>query len=172
MGRVGWVGRRAGREVANSVVTVFPMIRPPARRVSAMLAASVRGRCPSWIGDPYSVGMSKVSYTSFTPTGKPCNGAADRALVEFPRLGEQCVAVEMGPCAHDRLALVDTREERSNHGYRGDLAALESCREIGGAEFVEALLHRVIPACPGPARRWSAGTSGRPINCRIIGIES
>ena len=36
-----------GTKVANSAVTVLPMIVPPARRVSATQAASLRGRWPS-----------------------------------------------------------------------------------------------------------------------------
>src|SRR5204862_3807431 len=46
----------AGCRPANSVVTVLPSTMPPARRTSATIVASVRGRWPPWIGVPYSVG--------------------------------------------------------------------------------------------------------------------
>src|SRR5580698_757421 len=63
-----------GLRVANSVVTVLPIATPPDARAHATAAESARGRQPRQIGDPYSLGISAVSSTSFTPTGRPCNG--------------------------------------------------------------------------------------------------
>ena len=68
-----------GLRVANSVVTVLPITTPPAARVHATAAASARGRQPRQIGEPYSLGMSAVSSTSFTPTGRPCSGPGGAA---------------------------------------------------------------------------------------------
>jgi hypothetical protein len=59
--------------VANSVVTVLPITTAPAARAQATAAASARGRCPAQIGEPYSLGMSAVSSTSFTPIGSPAS---------------------------------------------------------------------------------------------------
>jgi hypothetical protein len=63
-----------GLRVANSVVTVLPMMTAPAARAAATDAASPRGRCPFQVGDPYWVGMSAVSSTSLTPMGMPASG--------------------------------------------------------------------------------------------------
>src|SRR5580698_8194213 len=62
--------------VANSVVTVLPITTPPVARVHATGAESARGRHPSQMGEPYPLGMSPVSNTSFTPTGMPCSRPA------------------------------------------------------------------------------------------------
>src|SRR5579883_1247033 len=63
-----------GVRVANSVVTVLPTTAAPAARAQATAAASARGRQPRQIGEPYSLGISAVSSTSFTPIGRPCRG--------------------------------------------------------------------------------------------------
>src|SRR5271163_542341 len=72
-----------GFRVANSVVTVLPITTPPAPRVQATGAESAVGRHLAQIGEPYALGMSPVSRTSFTPTGMPCSlpgrETADRA---------------------------------------------------------------------------------------------
>ena len=59
--------------VANSVVTVLPNTTAPAARAQATQAASARGRCPRQMAELYSLGMSAVSITSFTPIGSPCS---------------------------------------------------------------------------------------------------
>ena len=63
-----------GLRVANSVVTVLPITTAPAARAQATGAASARGCQPRQIGEPYSLGISAVSSTSFTPIGRPCSG--------------------------------------------------------------------------------------------------
>src|SRR5687767_3047126 len=60
--------------LANSVVTVLPMMTAPAPRSSATTLASRDGVRPACSGDPFSVGMSAVSTMSLIPTGTPCNG--------------------------------------------------------------------------------------------------
>src|SRR5262249_19612134 len=67
-----------GSRVANSVVTVFPMITAPAARSMATTAASREGVRPAWSTEPFSVGMSAVSMMSFTPTGTPWSGPIGR----------------------------------------------------------------------------------------------
>jgi hypothetical protein len=42
-----------GARVANSVVTVLPMITPPAARAQATGAESARGCQPAQMGEPY-----------------------------------------------------------------------------------------------------------------------
>ncbi len=59
--------------VANSVVTVLPMITAPAARSRSTTAASRDGVRPACRTDPFSVGMSAVSMMSFSPIGTPCN---------------------------------------------------------------------------------------------------
>ena len=59
--------------VANSVVTVLPMITAPAARSRSTTAASREGVRPACSTDPFSVGISAVSMMSFNPTGTPCN---------------------------------------------------------------------------------------------------
>ena len=63
-----------GLRVANSVVTVLPITTAPAARAQATGAASALGRWLAQIGEPYWLGMSAVSSTSFTPMGMPCSG--------------------------------------------------------------------------------------------------
>ena len=63
-----------GLRVANSVVTVLPMTTAPAARAQATGAELALGCQPAQIGEPYWLGMSAVSSTSFTPIGMPCSG--------------------------------------------------------------------------------------------------
>jgi hypothetical protein len=64
--------------VANSVVTVLPMITAPAARSRSTTAASREGVRPACNTDPFSVGMSPVSMMSFSPTGTPCSSPVGR----------------------------------------------------------------------------------------------
>jgi len=59
--------------VANSVVTVFPMITAPAPRNRSTTAASRDCVLPACNTDPFSVGISPVSIMSLSPTGTPCS---------------------------------------------------------------------------------------------------
>src|SRR2546427_10539677 len=63
-----------GERVANSVVTVLPMMTAPAARSSVTTAASRDGVRPAWSTEPFSVGMSPVAMMSLIPTGTPGNG--------------------------------------------------------------------------------------------------
>ena len=63
-----------GVRVANSVVTVLPMMTAPAPRRSDTTAASRDGVRPACRTEPFSVGMSAVSMMSLIPTGTPCSG--------------------------------------------------------------------------------------------------
>ena len=84
-----------GLRVANSVVTVLPMTAAPAARAAATAAASARGRQPCQMGEPYSLGISAVSSTSFTPSGRPWSGPgraveADVRAAEGSRKAKAC----------------------------------------------------------------------------------
>src|SRR6266542_250318 len=61
-----------GWRVANSVVTVLPMMTAPAPRSIATTLASRAGVRPACRTDPFSVGISAVSMMSLIPTGTPC----------------------------------------------------------------------------------------------------
>ena len=61
-----------GVRVANSVVTVLPMMTAPAARSSDTTEASRDGVRPACSTEPFSVGMSAVSMMSLMPTGTPC----------------------------------------------------------------------------------------------------
>src|ERR1700676_2853437 len=62
-----------GLRVANSVVTVLPMTTAPASRAQATGAEAALGWWLAQMGEPYWLGMSAVSSTSFTPMGMPCS---------------------------------------------------------------------------------------------------
>ena len=62
-----------GVRVANSVVTVLPMMIAPAARSSDTTDASRDGVLPACSTEPFSVGMSAVSMMSLRPTGTPCS---------------------------------------------------------------------------------------------------
>ena len=66
-----------GVRVANSVVTVLPMMIAPAALNMLATAASLDGVLPACNTDPFSVGISAVSMMSFNPTGTPCSGPTD-----------------------------------------------------------------------------------------------
>src|SRR5262249_53760367 len=60
-----------GKDMANSVVTVLPIMTAPAARSATTLAASFHDRQFSNSGEPSSVGISTVSITSLMPIGMP-----------------------------------------------------------------------------------------------------
>src|SRR5438093_11145051 len=62
-----------GARVANSAVTVLPMITTPAARNLATTAASRDGVRPAQSTDPFSVGVAAVAMMPLMPTGRPCS---------------------------------------------------------------------------------------------------
>lgn len=56
---------------ANSAVTVLPTMIAPASRSSVTHDASFLGRCSLQIGEPYAVGIPRVSKISLIATGIP-----------------------------------------------------------------------------------------------------
>ena len=93
-----------GERVANSVVTVLPMITAPAARSLATTVASRDGVRPACSTEPFSVGMSAVSMMSLTPTGTPCSGPIGPPdilmLVRRPRLRQRVLRIEERPRLH------------------------------------------------------------------------
>src|SRR6185312_5087618 len=65
-----------GCDIANSVVTVLPMMIAPAARSAATEEESFCERQPSISGEPMLVGMSAVSIMSLIATGMPSMGDA------------------------------------------------------------------------------------------------
>src|SRR5579875_1102691 len=85
-----------GGAVANSVVTVLPRITAPASRSAVTEAASRRLCQPLKKAEPFSVGKSRVSMMSLTPTGMPSIG--ERGLPAFQRAVD-CAASARAPSA-------------------------------------------------------------------------
>ncbi len=107
-----------GWRVANSVVTVLPMMTAPAPRSIATTLASRDGVRPAWSAEPFSVGMSAVSMMSLMPTGTPCKrpegpaGAAE--LVGRARLRQRMVRVEKRPRLDVAVDLAHAVQARLN----------------------------------------------------------
>ena len=76
-----------GGAVANSVVTVLPRMTAPASRSAVTEAASRCVRQPLKKAEPFSVGKSRVSMMSLTPTGMPSIG--ESGLPSFQRAVER-----------------------------------------------------------------------------------
>jgi hypothetical protein len=154
-----------GWRLANSVVTVLPMITALAVRHSATQAASPNGTLPSKIAELWPVGMSCVSMMSFTPTGTPRSTpplAASAARACFSGKGR----IEMDPRLHDRIALGDAVEAGLHQLLGGERAGLDRPGGFGGAER----LHCSAP-CTQAAMSSSRASSccGRPAGCRPAG---
>ena len=162
-----------GWRLANSVVTVLPMITPLALRHSATQAASPNGTLPSKIGELWPVGMSCVSMMSFTPIGTPRSSppvawSAARA----------CFSASAGSrCTHafttgSRSAM--RSRQRLHQLLRGERARLDRLDGFGRADR----LHRSAP-CTQPAmssrrassccRPTSWMPTGRPLGPRPNG---
>src|SRR5262245_25847505 len=62
------------RPIANSVVTVFPIMTAPPSPSAATHAASYPDRQPLKMGEFISVGISAVAIMSLTATGHPSTG--------------------------------------------------------------------------------------------------
>ena len=69
-----------GVKTASSVVTALPRMMAPAARSFSTTAASCCGRRPWSKAVPFSVGKSRVSTMSFSPTGTPCSGPIGRPV--------------------------------------------------------------------------------------------
>ena len=137
--------------LASSVVTVLPITTAPASRHRATAAASTRGRWPAKIGEPHSVGRSRVSKMSFTPSGRPCKG---------PRSGpaSSARACANAPCTsrQTKARSSPSRSAMRARQARSSASALSSRRAISAAAVVaSSRLGSSIRcgAAPIPARR-------------------
>ena len=74
------------------------------------------------MGDPYSVGRSAVSITSFTPTGMPCSRERGRAAVALPRFRQRAVRIQVSPRLHVGLARANPLEACRHQRFGFELA--------------------------------------------------
>src|SRR5262249_15468253 len=141
-----------GSVEANSVVTVLPTITAPASRSAATLAPSRLLRNPTNSGEPFSVGMSKVSMMSLMPIGIP--SIRDSGLPARQRAVDWSAAAR----AAARLSVTNA----PIRGSQTSSAAIERSRKARGESLP--------PAKPAVAGRYGR-IAGILTSGRIIGLS-
>ena len=119
-----------GWYIPNSDVVVLPMTIAPALRSMATAAASVTGWRPRSVSLPYSDGISCVSNTSFTPTGRPCSGPSGRPSARCRSASLACSSARSGSRNAQALICGSRAAIRSRHAIISSQALICPCLSL------------------------------------------